>query len=166
MANVDLHLAVQLRIDASVTSAEDAVAYIQTVVRGLNDPAAGSDVTVTVSTPVFGLDRQLGRLMDHNPAFAARVRKLHDGLVRIGYSPTLPKSSKDVLPSYISYIDPATGVNFGNLNSEKIYIQRRDLRDELKDQPHFGSDNRYANCHLTSDEAVQAVLEVAAREKK
>ncbi len=160
----EMRFQINVNVDAAAMSPEEAVAYCQAVIKGLT---ADDDVPAKVTVgPIKGLDKQLGRLLDHNPAFAPRVRTVHDELVKIGYVPTLPKSSKKELPSYISYIDPVTGENFGNLNSQKIYIMRGKLRDELAGLPHFGADSRYAHCHLTSDDAVEAVLKIADREKK
>ncbi len=85
--------------------------------------------------------------------------------MKLGYLPTLPKSKKDPLPSYISFIDPATGVNFGNINSEKFYVVRGDLLAELGAIKHFGADSRYAHVHLVSDDAVEALLKIAKRER-
>jgi hypothetical protein len=98
--------------------------------------------------------------------FAPRVRRVHETLVKLGYTPTLPKSEKKELPSYVSYLDPDNGVNFGNLNSETFHVMRNDLRDELAALPHFGANKRYARCHLVTEEAVDALLKIAEREKK
>jgi hypothetical protein len=161
----DLEIQVQIAISASEMTADKAVEYVKNVVAGLSK-ADGTGAPIVMSAPVFGLDKQLGRLLDHNPAFATRVRTLHDQLILLGYAPHLPKSKKDPLPSYISYIDPVDGANFGNLNSEKFYVMRGELKTELAALPHFGSDSRYANVHLVSDDAVQALLKIAEREKK
>ena len=160
-----LGIQVQIAINASDMTADKAVEYVKNVVAGLSK-TDGSSTPVVLSAPVFGLDKQLGRLLDHNPVFAKRVRAVHDQLIALDYVPTLPKSKKNPLPSYISYIDPVTGINLGNLNSEKFYVMRGELKTELKALPHFGSDSRYANVHLVSDEAVQALLKIAEREKK
>ena len=160
-----LGIQVQIGIDASAIKADRAVEYIKDIIDGLGR-GDGGGTPVVLSAPVFGLDKQLGRLLDHNPIFAKRVRVVHDQLIALGYVPTLPKSKKDPLPSYISYIDPVTGVNFGNLNSEKFYVMRGELKAELEGMPHFGSDSRYAHVHLVNEDAVQALLEIAKREKK
>lgn len=161
----DFGIQVQIAIDASEMTADKAVEYVKNIVAGLSK-ADGSSTPIVMSAPVFGLDKQLGRLLDHNPVFATRVRTVHDQLIALGYVPTLPKSKKNPLPSYISYIDPASGTNFGNLNSEKFYVMRGELKTELEALPHFGSDSRYANVHLVNDDAVQALLKIAQREKK
>ena len=50
--------------------------------------------------------------------------------------------------------------------AQKFYVMRGELKTELEALPHFGSDSRYANVHLVNDDAVQALLKIAQREKK
>lgn len=132
---------------------------------GVVSAAAASSALASGPGHIPGLAQQLGRLMDHNPVFAPRVQQVHDALVKLGYTPTLPKSAKATMPSYVSYIDPKTGLNLGNLNSEKFYVMRANLRDELAAQKHFGADQRYAHCHLTGPESVDALIEMAGKQK-
>jgi hypothetical protein len=112
------------------------------------------------------LERQLRRLTDFSPSFASRVRWVHGQLVLLGYVATLPDPRKSArLPSYISYVDPATGANLGNLNSQKFYVMRRPLRDVLKGQPHVEVDSRYANIALVDDDAASFLVELAKQQK-
>jgi len=154
-------------VDPAVTTAEDAAAYVNKLAGLLGVPIAGVAGPGTAG-PITVVDQQLTRLTNHSPMFSGRLRRLHEALVALGYVPTLPKpkTAGKPLPSYVSYIDPKTGVNFGNANSEKFYVVRKDLRDELAALPHFGADSRYANCPLVSDDAVDALLKIAEREKK
>lgn len=112
------------------------------------------------------IERQLRRLTDFSPSFASRVRWVHEQLVAVGYVATLPDPRKSArLPSYISYVDPATGANLGNLNSQKFYVMRRPLRDVLKGRPHVAVDSRYANIALVDDGAATFVIELATQQK-
>lgn len=112
------------------------------------------------------VERQLRRLTDFSPSFASRVRRVHDHLVEIGYVATLPSPRKSVrLPSYVSYVDPATGVNLGNLNSQKFYVMRRALRDALRGKPNVAVDSRYANIALVDDAAAALVVDLAKQQK-
>lgn len=155
---------INLAIDPSTMSADAAADYAATVMAKLTAPVSPT-TAVGSAAHIIGIDKQLGRLTDHKPVFAPRVKRLHAELVKLGYTPTLPNSKKDPLPSYISYIDPVSGENLGNLNSEKFYVMRTALRDKLAKLDHFGSDSRYANCHVVSDAAVDAMLKVAAEQK-
>jgi hypothetical protein len=163
MHNSEIHIV--LNIDPAKTTPEEAVEWAITWAAKVNTAAASGATTVGAGL-IFGLDKQLGRLTDHQPVFAPRVRRVHETLVKLGYTPTLPKSEKKELPSYVSYLDPDNGVNFGNLNSETFHVMRNDLRDELAALPHFGANKRYARCHLVTEEAVDALLKIAEREKK
>jgi hypothetical protein len=163
VSTISLHA--EVVIDPAVTTAAEAAAYLTTLsgLLGLTAPAGAAP-----AGPVTVVDQQLDRLTNHSPMFASRLRKLHAALIALGYVPTLPKpkTAGKPLPSYISYVDPTSGVNFGNANSEKFYVMRKDLRDELAALPQFGADSRYANCALVSDDAVDALLKIAEREKK
>jgi len=163
MNNSKIHIV--LNIDPSKTTPDEAVKWAITWAEKVKTATMPGETKATAG-PIYGLDKQLGRLTDHQPMFAPRVRKVHETLVKLGYTPTLPKSTKKELPSYISYIDPANGVNFGNVNSEKFYVMRKALRDELAALPHFDADKRYAHCHLVSEAAVEGLLKIAEREKK
>lgn len=157
---------INIQIDPKAMTAAEAAAYGAEVVAALT-ANLGTPAAMTVGTPahIVGIDKQLGRLTDFAPVYAPRVKKLHHELVALGYVPTLPKSKKGQPPSYISYHD-AKGKNFGNLNSKTFVVMRGDLRDELEKHPLFGANPRYAYCELESDEAVAAVVKVAAAAKK
>lgn len=154
-----------LTIDPTTMSAADAGAYAAQMYATLTAELA-TPASAATGTPahIVGIDKQLGRLTDYRPVFAPRVKSLHTQLVALGYEPRLPTSVKDNVPSYLSYIDPATGSNLGNLNSERFTFMRGALRDKLKDQPHMQANERYASCHLVSDAAVTAVVNVAKAE--
>lgn len=157
---------VNVNIDPAALTPAQAGEYAAAVIAKLTTDLTATPTSAPGSAAhIVGIDKQLARLMDHNPAFAVRVKGLHYDLAGIGYVPTLPNSKQGQLPSYISYIDPVTGQNLGNLNSEKFYVMRAALREQLKDQLHFGADSRYAHCHLTSDEAVKAVAKLAKAEQ-
>ena len=162
MQNKDIHIV--LNVDPSKTTPEEAAEWAIAWAAKVNTAAVAEETTPGTGL-IFGLDKQLGRLTDHQPVFAPRVRRVHETLVKLGYTPTLPKSEKKDLPSYVSYLDPHNGVNFGNLNSETFHVMRGDLRDELSVLPHFGANKRYASCHLVSEDAVDALLKIAEREK-
>jgi hypothetical protein len=156
-----------LSVDPARTSPEEAVAWLSryellaSAALSLRLPNVDgreqSDDAVSV---------QLKRLTDFSPVFAARVRRVHEGLVELGYVPTLPRPrAGGPLPSYISYVDPVTGSNLGNLNSQKFYVMRRELRDELNGKPYVGADTRYANVSLVDDGAAAFVLRIARQQK-
>lgn len=164
ISSTTVHL--NVNIDPTAITASQAGEYILALVAKLTSDLSAMPPSLPGSAAhIVGIDSQLARLMDHNPAFAVRVRTLHNNLEGLGYVPTLPNSKKDPLPSYISYLDTITGRNLGNLNSERFTVMRGALRDRLNDQPHFSADDRYAHCQLTSDEAVRAVTMVAKDEK-
>lgn len=157
-------------IDPSRTSPAEAAIWFDTLTTLItNGVVAASEASGTSKTgdDQGALAKQLKRLTDHAPMFAPRVHALHEQLVALGYVPKLPTplKAKGKLPSYISYLDPVTGENFGNVNSEKFYVMRKALRDELAALKHFGADARYAHCRLLGDESVAAVLKIATREK-
>ena len=153
-----------VNLDAATMDAETSAKYIADLIAELTLNLDNSG-TSSVGTPahIVGIDRQLGRLMDFDPVHAPRVKRLHNELVALGYTPTLPKSKKKLPPSYLSYLD-AKGNNFGNLNSKTFIVMRSHLRDSLADAALFDANPRYAFCELDSEEAVDAVLEVAKDE--
>jgi hypothetical protein len=61
-------------------------------------------------------------------------------------------------------VDPVTGDNLGNLNSERFTFMRGALLDKLKDKPLMEANSRHASCRLVSDDAVKAVVKVAKSE--
>ncbi len=126
-------------------------------------PAPGKENNSTAGDAKDDISKQLNRLQDHNPVFADRIQTLHDGLVALGYQPTVPvpRKPKEQLPSYLNYVDPVTGRNFGNANSQRLYIMRGELKSVLKDKPHVSTSGRYASIALLSDAAVNFALEVA-----
>jgi hypothetical protein len=160
----NIQIRIVLNIDPSKSTpdeaAEWAIAWAQEF-----GAATMSGTTKTHAGPIYQVDEQLGRLTGLKPVFAPRVRKVHQTLINIGYTPTLPSSTKKDPPPYISYIDPDNGVNFGNLQSKTFYVMRKNLRDELAALPGFVSDRRYAHCSLDSEHAVDALLRIAEREK-
>jgi hypothetical protein len=164
---VNLTVTCHINIDASRMTPREADDWLDGFVALRAAPKPTPGTATTLVTPIPGVDRQLARLTDFNPSFAARVRAVHAGLMELGYVPTLPKSKsgKKDLPSYLAYIDPVTGQNLGNLNSEKFYVMRGVMRDELAAREFFGADSRYAHIHLTSDAAVEALLRVGREQK-
>jgi len=169
-----LSVAVTVAFDGAKTSPEEAAEWVakfagQAGAAGI--APAGTTATTGVTSPhhgeVDGVQGQLDRLTAYSPAFASRVRRVHEGLVELGYVATLPAPRKaERLPSYISCVDPVTSKNFANLNSVKAYIQRRELRDQLEGQPHVGVDSRYAHVALVSDEATAFLIDVAKKLKE
>jgi hypothetical protein len=69
------------------------------------------------------------------------------------------------LPSYVSYVDPVSGKNLANLNSQRLVFMRAELRDQLVGQPHVKADARYAGVSLTTPDAVDFALSVAGKHK-
>jgi hypothetical protein len=157
---------INLNIDPKALSADEVGEYAAAVYAKLTAELATSGTVVAVGSPahVVGIDKQLGRLADFKPVFAPRVKALHNELVALGYQPRLPKSEKDALPSYISYVDPVSGDNLGNLNSERFTFMRGVLLEKLKGKPHMESNSRHASCRLVSEDAVKAVVKVAKSE--
>ena len=118
-----------------------------------------------MSAPVFGLDKQLGSAARLHLVFATRVRTVDDQLIARGCADAA-EVEEEPPPNYVSYIDPVSGTNLGNLNSESFYVMRGELKTELEALPRSGSDSRYANVHLVNDDAVTALLKIAGREKE
>jgi hypothetical protein len=161
-----LDLRLTLTVDPAVTSPEDAADWLRRfdarragAVPARVDTAPGVE---PVGGPLDTVGAQLHRLTAFSPGYADRVRRIHEGLAELGYVATVPRPRRaEQPPSYLSYLDPASGRNLGNLNSEKFYVMRRDLRDELAEHPLVGADTRYAHVALVSDEAVEHVLSIA-----
>lgn len=155
---------VTIQIDASKMTPEAARAWVETFE---TTTVATVATAKTITAPVTLIDQQLKRLVDFTgPVVGERVRAVHERLEKLGYTATLPKSTNKTLPSYISYIDNKTGENFGNLNSTKFYVMRKAMRDELDGMAYFGADQRYAHIKLASDDAVDALIKIAEREKE
>jgi hypothetical protein len=158
-------ITVTVAIDAQQMTPEQAADWLA-VFETLHATNAGSMQNTADDDDADAVEHQLRRLTDYSPSFASRVRWVHGQLLRIGYVATLPaprKSSR--LPSYVSYVDPATGVNLGNLNSQTFVVVRRALRDVLKDQPYVEVDSRYAKISLVDDDAASFLIELAKQQK-
>ncbi len=145
---------VYVSIDASKFSPQEAAEWIAEF-----HAARADDAGAGLGSP---LEKQLARLTDYAPVRAPRIQRTHHELVALGYVATLPKSGKDTLPSYISYVDPTTGENLGNLNSSSFMVMRKALSKELDGKPFFTSRGRYAQLELTGDAAIDALLTVAS----
>lgn len=183
MSDKDVAVVVNVAFDGMATTPAEAAAWVEQFLleRGESrGPATPSNTLAAEWSPPraaeaaprvprgegVGIDAQLKRLTDFAPTWARFVRRAHEGLTELGYVATLPAPRKsDRLPSYIAYIDPATGKNLGNINSAAFYVMRRELRDELAGQPHVKVDSRYAHISLTGDAAVDLLLELARAQK-
>lgn len=159
----EMTLTLALQVDPSVMTPDQAAEYAAAVLSKLTTAAAAAAAPGT-AVHLVGIDKQLARLNDHDATFAPRVKRLHQELMKLGYTPKLPKSAKGTPPPYLSYVDPATGVNLGNLNSKTFHVMRTSLRDTLK-AAGFSANSRYAYRTLSSDAAVDEVLTVAKAEK-
>lgn len=151
----DMTLTLALHVDPTVLTPEQAAEYAAAVLSRLTATALPG-----TAVHLVGIDKQLARLNDNEPTFAPRVKRLHQELMTLGYTPKLPKSDKGTPPPYISYIDPATGENIGNLNSRTFHVMRTSLRDSLK-ATGFSANSRYAYRTLNDEAAVDAVVAVA-----
>ncbi|MDP3890495.1 hypothetical protein [Nocardioides sp.] len=163
--NIQPIINLNINVDPSAITADEAGEYAAGVMARLTaEFGAGGAVTVGSPAHIVGLDKQLARLTEHEPVFAPRIKALHQELISLGYQPRLPKSEKDVPPPYISYIDPTTGKNLGNLNSERFTFMRGSLLAKLKGKPLMQANSRHASCHIVSEDAVKAVVKVAKAE--
>jgi len=157
---------INLTIDPTVMTADEAGAYAACVVAKVAaELASGAGAATGSPAHIVGIDKQLARLTDYATTFAPHIKAAHAQLITAGYVPQLPNSKKDPLPPYISYIDPVTGQNLGNLNSERFVFMRGPLRAKLKDLLGFDSDSRYASRRVNGADGVAAVIKVAVVEK-
>jgi hypothetical protein len=151
-------------VDALPSGVREALAA-----HGLNGPplvTAAEPQEVSASSDLTSVNAQLDRLAEYWPSFSARLRQLHDGLTAFGYEPLVPAQvSSNRRASYLSYIDPVDGRNIGNTNSGTFTFMRKELRDELGDNP-LVKVARYATVHFDSDEAVGFILSTAHQHKK
>jgi hypothetical protein len=96
-----------LNIDPSKTTPDEAAQWVIAWAEKVTK-ATTLGASKTIAGPSYGLDTHLGRLAGVKAVFASHVRRVHESLVQLGYTPTLPTSGKEDLPRYISYVDPTT----------------------------------------------------------
>ena len=166
--DTDPRFNLNLNIDPSQMTAVEAGSYAAELMAELTDKLSTTTAPAGSAAHIVGVDKQLGRLTDYPRSEAVRVKRVHAELTALGYIPTLPKPKNGgkTLPSYLSFRNPKTGKNLGNLNSRTFKVMRQDLRDALVKDPLFAAEPRYAYCELTSDAAVDAVVKVASDEMK
>ena len=133
--------------------------------RHSSEPASVRDTKTETSSESSLVSGQLVRLTKYSPAFARRLRRLHESLIELGYEARVPvKRSGSRRASYISYIDMRDGRNLGNTNSETFTFMRKGLRESLSGDPLVGG-TRYATVHFSTEQAVDLVVAVAREHK-
>jgi hypothetical protein len=112
------------------------------------------------------VDGQLDRLARYWPAFEGRLRRMHTGLVELGYQPCTPQTrSARRQASYVRYVDPVDGRGLGGTNSGTFTFSRAELKGELASNPDVKI-GRYPTVHFDTDDKVTLILEIASRVKR
>ena len=102
---------------------------------------------------------RVDHLLDRNPRTVEERRRVHDGLVGLGYRAAPPDRGK---ATYVKYLDPQDdGRNLGYLDGARFYVSRGDQEARLAALPHWGTNGRHAYVQLGGTEALAALLDVA-----
>jgi hypothetical protein len=115
----------------------------------------------------FSLDDQLDRFAGYWPGRSNWLRRIHDGLVDLGYTPILPeiRSATSKTPaSYIRYVDAVNEITLGSINSG-AFLFVGPMREKLRGSDMVEETRDGMRVQFDSDAKVDFILDTAREAK-
>ena len=131
---------------------------------GGDPPDSAPDGETTDQVVPANFAERFESLVRGKPYAEARLRRLRDGLIEIGFRPFTPES----LSAYVSFHDPADlgSPNLGNLTSTRFYFMRSVDTEALEELGLTRNGRRNFSVDLRDDAAVDTVLAAARHLKR